>query len=87
MHHALASLAELGLTEQCARQPGQKETRFRQCLGADTDISESDSMSTPVLPPSKEQERLAHLEQEVASLSQDLADLRQAFAQFKQQFE
>jgi uncharacterized protein len=87
VHDALSSLGELELAEQCARQPGQKETRFRQCLGADADTSESESMSTPVLPPSADQERLTQLEQAVASLTQELTDLQQAFGQFKEQFE
>jgi uncharacterized protein YceH (UPF0502 family) len=87
VHNTLAGLAELELAEQCARQPGQKETRFRQCLGSDTDTSEPESMSGQVLLPSADQERLEHLEQAVATLTQELTDLQQAFAKFKEQFE
>jgi len=87
VHDTLARLSELGLTEQCARQPGQKETRFCHCLGPELDTSGPEAVSAQVIPPSLDEERLAQLEQEVATLTQDLTALQQAFAQFKQQFE
>ncbi len=87
VHDTLASLSELELLEQCARQPGQKEKRFYHSLGPEMDTSGSEAVSTQVIQPSADQQRIALLEQEVATLTQDLTALRQAFAQFKQQFE
>jgi len=89
VHNTLASLSEPGFVEQCARQPGQKETRFCHRLGPVADMSESESeaASVQVMQPSQDEERFARLEQEVATLTQELTALQQAFAQFKQQFE
>ncbi len=87
VHDTLAGLSELGFVEQCARQPGQKETRFCHCLGPVADMSGSEAAPVQAPTPSVDQERLAQLEQDVAALTQELTDLRQAFAQFKQQFE
>ena len=87
VHDTLATLSELELLEQCARQPGQREERFYHTLGPEMDTSGSEAASARVIQPPADQQRIALLEQEVATLTQDLTALQQAFAQFKQQFE
>ncbi|AMV71777.1 hypothetical protein DBW_1415 [Desulfuromonas sp. DDH964] len=77
------------LAVKLPRQPGRKESRFAQLLGAPPEPT-----TEPVVPEEPatrqvrgEDERIAALEAEVARLAAELTTLRDAFAAFRRQFE
>lgn len=85
----LDSLIERDLVELLARQPGQKEQRYRQLLGGEDDRSApaapvAETEATPAPAPvsaaapaaDASSERLDRLEAEVRALRQELAELR-----------
>ena len=80
---------EQPLAVKLPRQPGRKESRYAQLLGAPPDPSPE-----PVVPDEpatlrvrEEEGRIGALEAEVARLGAELASLREAFAAFRRQFE
>ena len=80
---------ELPLTAKLPRQPGRKESRYAQLLGAPPDTAaEPRAPEEPAtLRVRTEDGRLAALETEVARLGDELTALRAEFASFRRQFE
>jgi uncharacterized protein len=83
----LERLIARGAVERLARQPGQKEERYRHLLGGDGPAAEDSpesgeapvqETSAPLLSPGPEEDRLGHLESEVAELREQVAALREA---------
>ena len=70
------------------RQPGRKEPRYAQLLGAPPEAEDAEPSAEPATRQVRaENERLAALEEEVASLRGELAGLQSEFAAFRKQFE
>jgi hypothetical protein len=83
VHATLDGLIERGLVARLDRRPGQKEERYEQLLGADTEHGAGASErggppavgSTPAVEPAPSlSERVARLEREVAELRTKLAE-------------
>lgn len=87
---ALAGRSEGALVVELPRQPGRKEPRFAHLLCGPPEIpveAVEPRVEPATLEVRAENERLAHLEEEVEELRQALQALRQEFAQFRTQFE
>jgi len=68
------------LVRLLARQPGMKEARFAQLLGAAP-------VEDAPRPEEHRKDRVGELERQVADLREELAGLRQAFEDFRRQFD
>lgn len=89
---ALQRLAQFDppMAKMLPRQPGTKEARFVHLLSGDVQTAAveppGDTPSTHVVSKSDD-ERMAHLEDQIAALYDEVADLKQQFAAFRKQFE
>ncbi len=82
------SLDESGLVTKLPRQPGRKESRYDHLLSGERKEAAVDlEFQTATPTPSRENGRIAELEEQVARLDQELVDLRREFMEFKSQFE
>lgn len=81
--HRLAE-REPPLVKMLPRQPGTKEARYVHLFAADLRAWEA---SPPPKPSSADDDRVAHLEDEVRALRQDIAAIRDELAKFRKQFE
>ena len=78
------------LVKPLARQPGTKETRYRELLsgeGAGEDEAFAASSQGQQRETADEGERLARLEDELAAVRTEVEELRRQFADFRRQFE
>jgi len=79
------------LVEQLPRQPGRKESRFAHLLAGAPEPPEEEEGEVRLEPAAlevrAENERIAHLEEEVEGMRRELEDLRAQFAEFRSQFE
>jgi uncharacterized protein YceH (UPF0502 family) len=93
VNDVLTSLIDKGMVSELARQPGQKEGRFRQRFSDDLDPSDVPEgvdaapvapMAT-VPPAPRRDERMDKLEGEIASLREELVSLRGDFAALREE--
>ena len=76
------------LVKALPRQPGTKEARYMHLFSGDMeDVSEARAPSPAIADNPTDNERLAHLEDEVQALRKEVADLKQQLASFREQFE
>ena len=76
------------LVKALPRQPGTKEARYMHLFSGDMeDVSEARAPSPAIADNPTDNERLAHLEDEVQALRKEVADLKQQLASFRKQFE
>jgi uncharacterized protein YceH (UPF0502 family) len=88
LQDVLTGLIDRGFVAELARQPGQKEERFRHRLSEDLDPADipegveaaAQAPAAIVPPPPRRDERMDKLEAEVAALTDELAALRADFA-------
>lgn len=80
---ALSVMAEADtpLVLALPRQPGMKELRYAQTLGAAVEVA-----GTPTVPVETAPGRMAKLENDITALREELASLRAEFEAFKSQF-
>lgn len=91
VNQTLDDLAEMGLVEKMARQPGRKESRFAHLLGGAVDegaVGPAAAASREGLPANApESHRMEELAAEVESLKKELDELRMQFVDFRKQFD
>jgi uncharacterized protein len=76
------------LVKALPRQPGTKEARYMHLFSGDMeDVSEARAPSPAIANNPTDNQRLAHLEDEVQALRKEVADLKQQLASFCKQFE
>jgi uncharacterized protein YceH (UPF0502 family) len=75
---------EPALVAVLPRQPGTKESRYMHLFAGDTPPADSNS---PRAAASGDNDRLAHLEQEVLELRKEVAEIHEQLAAFRKQFE
>jgi uncharacterized protein YceH (UPF0502 family) len=93
LNDVLTRLIDKGMVSELARQPGQKEERFRHRFSEDLDPSDipegvdaAPAAAAAVVPPApRRDERMDKLEGEVASLRQELSTLRAEFAALREE--
>ncbi len=78
---------EQPLVKVLPRQPGTKEARYAHLLSGDVDGWEAQPASAAAVTGSLEDERVAHLVEEIASMRKEIADLKLQLADFRKQFE
>jgi len=87
----LASGYPVALVRELPRQPGRKDHRFIQLLGATSDTEETAPPESPAVPApsvsSTADGRIEILEEQVQTLREQLEHLQQEFQRFQQQFE
>ncbi|MBM9606410.1 YceH family protein [Desulfopila inferna] len=84
----ISSLEESGLVTKLPRQPGRKESRYDHLLSGERKEAALDlEFQTATPTPSRENDRITELEEQVARLDRELVDLRREFMEFKSQFE
>jgi uncharacterized protein YceH (UPF0502 family) len=93
LNDVLTGLIDKGMVSELARQPGQKEERFRHNFSDDLDPSDIPegvdaapvAASAVVPPPPRRDERVDKLESEVAALREQLSALRTEFAALREE--
>jgi uncharacterized protein len=92
LQEVLTRLIDRGFVAELARQPGQKEERFRHRLSEDLDpadipegVEAQPAAAAVVPPPPRRDERVEKLEGEVAALRDDLAALRAEFVALREE--
>src|SRR3954454_22338771 len=92
LQEVLTRLIDRGFVAELARQPGQKEERFRHRLSEDLDpadipegVEAQPAAAAVVPPPPRRDERVEKLEGEVAALRDDLPALRAEFVALREE--
>ncbi|MBV9881059.1 MAG: DUF480 domain-containing protein [Gemmatirosa sp.] len=77
------------LVTRLARRPGQKEMRYAHLLSGPVSFDAGDALGAPAEQPraSRDDDRIAALEQTVSELRAELAALRAELAEFRAQFQ
>lgn len=88
--HDLSIKEPQPLVVKLPRQTGSRESRYAHLLSGEVEMQESEAAPRVAASSAKarvDDERLAHLEEEVKTLRQEVADLKQQLLEFRKQFE
>jgi uncharacterized protein YceH (UPF0502 family) len=75
------------LAKALGRRPGTKEIRYAHLLSGDVEAWEPAAETASVSGVADDNERMAHLEEQVSALQAEVTELKQQMAEFRKQFE